>query len=334
MDRIQLTEVTPRRTANRGLTYAVVGVLAIVIVAVVGAGALSLGQGPQDLPAGGGVGAPSATPAPPAASPTLAPLPASVTGTEICGGNPGTETTVGGVKQTRGITKRCVERMSDPRVSGESTRSYSTDVYADGSEYWWGTAELSNDGGAWRGIWTGTYKAGAEGVDIVAVWTGISGYDGLQYRLSVKVYASSINVTGTIEQIGPVELTGTSDCALRKSPTDGPSVEGFVETYRDGAFACTERASDPRVSGTGENRFNVNIRADRSADIWGTWVITNDLGTWEGSWAGTVDNGYTTHRAAGVLLGSGAYEGFRYRPSVVSSEGVDYAVTGTIEPID
>ncbi len=339
MDRMHLTKVTPLRTAHRGMTFAVVGVLAVVVVAVVGAAALSLGQGPAQVPVGGGIVAPAETTVPPSAPPSdvpgLAPLPVTVTGTEACSDvDQGNETTVAGVRQIRGIEKRCVERMSDPRLNGASTRAYSVDVAPDSSERWWGTAQLTNDGGAWRGTWTGTFETGASVVDIVGFWTGIGGYEGLQYRLSAKISAYSIDVTGTLEAVGPVEVTATESCRDAGSVSRGPAIDGYAATYRGGILDCSDVASDPRVGGTSRVTVDIDQRADGSADLRTTWVITNDAGTWEGTGVGTVDIGYTTHRVAFELEGTGDYAGFRYAGSLVSEDGRESTITGLIEPID
>ncbi len=92
--------------------------------------------------------------------------------------------------------------------------------------------------------------------------------------------------------------------------------------------------ADPRVGGTSRVTFDIDQRADESADLRTTWVITNDGGTWEGTGAGTIDVGYTTHRVAFALAGTGDYAGFRYVGNLVSEDGRDSTITGMIEPID
>ena len=73
--------------------------------------------------------------------------------------------------------------------------------------------------------------------------------------------------------------------------------------------------------------------------MWGTMVVTNDGGTWEGEWVGSIhsDGAHTTY---GTLTGAGDYTGLRYTYFNVFEEtgeeftAKDAGMAGWIEAID
>jgi len=129
----------------------------------------------------------------------------------------------------------------------------------------------------------------------------------------------------------PITFTATQVCSQTAAGTEAKV--GDVTQYRDIHMRCPTKASDPRVEAVQESTVAIDMRADQSADIWGTMVLTNDGGTWAGDFTGTVAAGYTTHRIEGTAVGTGAYEGLRLLLDVVSDGGTYFEVTGTIEPV-
>ncbi len=92
------------------------------------------------------------------------------------------------------------------------------------------------------------------------------------------------------------------------------TVVGDVTEYRDGKLTATVEASDPRVSGTIEVTFNLDLRSDQSATLWGSSVITNDKGSWVcDKWTGAVSSGYVEQYVFNQAQGTGEYEGYTLR---------------------
>ena len=92
---------------------------------------------------------------------------------------------------------------------------------------------------------------------------------------------------------------------------------------------CRGAASDPRLEGLQRVTVSVDMRADGSADIEGTFTITTASGAWYGDWTGSIAIGYTTHRMSGVLTGSGAFAGLEWRYDQIGTER-DLVLVGTI----
>jgi hypothetical protein len=99
--------------------------------------------------------------------------------------------------------------------------------------------------------------------------------------------------------------------ALRASQSPTETVMGDVTQYRDGKLTQQVEASDPRLSGTAEVTFNLDERADGSANLWGSSLISNDKGTWVcDKWTGAVSTGYTEQYVFNQAQGTGDYEGY------------------------
>jgi hypothetical protein len=164
-----------------------------------------------------------------------------------------------------------------------------------------------------------------------AVLTGSGGYAGLLFRGRVEVTSTKTTLTGVVLPVGPT-ISGHESCAFDEA-NDRQFTVGDITAYRGVVGTCTDSMSDPRLSGMGRNEVSIDMRPDQSADIWGRYTLTNDGGTWEGQWAGTVDKGYTTHRVESLLVGTGLYEGLLYRLSLISdATGSGYNLTGLIVP--
>lgn len=117
--------------------------------------------------------------------------PISVSGTEVC-----VEIAPEGDELNR---YECLETLDDERVSGTSTATVTlvdTSVSPVVDE---GGFTLVNDGGSWRGDWSGVIEE--DGTHVVeGVMVGSGGYDGLQYRARwVFTTLGDVEVSGTIE---------------------------------------------------------------------------------------------------------------------------------------
>jgi hypothetical protein len=138
---------------------------------------------------------------------------------------------------------------------------------------------------------------------------------------------------------GRAPVVGTFYLAEEKY-TPAPTTVGDIVQLRDEDWVFRYEMSDPRLNGDQESIINGDLRADGSADLWGTAVIRNDDGTWECSgWTGTIANDGVEHYIWAVYEGTGAYAGLTYYEQVhfVEIPGVSkppeegVAVTGWIQ---
>lgn len=129
----------------------------------------------------------------------------------------------------------------------------------------------------------------------------------------------AVAAAGCGDDVETVEVVGTVTCTR---------VEFRSEL--DVSYRCEGETSDPRVSGTAEVAVIFEQRPP-GTEMWGSFVLTNDGGTWRGDWTGEIDS-ESFHVVDGVLLGEGDYDGLQYD---TRWEGVIYPwdVTGTIEPV-
>ena len=325
MSGTNMSQVKPG-APQAGWLYAAAAVLVIVVVVAGGYGIL------QSTNPGAGIGgpasvAPTATPRPTA---TPSPMAIAVTGSEDCRQmQEATTVVVDDVKQSRGYEFECTAKNSDPRLAGEGTASLNWDDYPDGTEIMWGTRVITNDGGSWRSVWNVKTRTDATTMAFPAVFVGEGGYVGLVAALDVVVAVPGPGSFSGVVVPAPPTLIGHETCVTDNAGTETP-LEGFT-AYRGVRMTCTDTMSDLRVSGTGRNEISIDMRLDGSADIKGTYVLSTEDGTWEGYWAGTVDEGYTTHRVESLLVGTGAYEGLLYRLNLVSdAAGTGFDLTGLI----
>jgi hypothetical protein len=103
------------------------------------------------------------------------------------------------------------------------------------------------------------------------------------------------------------------------------SDEGVL-LIRDFQEAYTDVVSEPRLSGDLVVTINANFQLAEEpvyvyGPMWGTSIIENDDGYWEGSWVGKrTEEGYSYIRC--VLHGHGGYEGLQARVDYVRQSPV------------
>lgn len=140
-----------------------------------------------------------------------------------------------------------------------------------------------------------------------------------------------MNRRGLILAIGPTLLVAACSSAATK-PVAVTGSEVCTQTTNEGDvewYECQDTTSDERVSGVGV--MSVRLEHEPPTPMAGTFVLTNDGGTWEGDWAGEIASD-SNHIAEAVLIGTEDYAGLQYR---VRWEGVTepLTITGAIEPI-
>ena len=311
------------KAPQAGWLYAAAAVLVIVVVVAGGYGILQSNNS--------GVGT---APAPlTSASPTVtaSPTAAVITGTESCQiRTPATMSTVDGIAQERNQGIDCTTTMSDPRLTGGGSAIWNSDDYPDGTYVAWGTRTITTDNGSWSGPYAIVSTSIATRMTFDTVLTGTGEYAGLLFRAQVVMAPSRTTFTGVILP-APTTITGHESCLTNSEGTE-ITLDG-ITAHRGMVVTCTDTMSDPRVSGTARLEYSTDVRADESADMWGAYVLSNDGGTWEGTFSGTVDAGNSNTRVESIHRGTGDYEGLLYRLSVVSdAAGTGFDLTGLIVP--
>jgi hypothetical protein len=150
--------------------------------------------------------------------------------------------------------------------------------------------------------------------------------------------ASTAASASTGPVAGKVLVLSTQTKVSDEGPGD-ETIVGDVEQWRNVVWIFDQKSSDPRLTGTVETRYSVDLRPDGSGELWGTLVIRNDEGTWEGDWTGTIARGGTTHYILGEASGTGAYKGLTYhlqghfleKSGEGFAPGTDVVISGWIE---
>jgi Tfp pilus assembly protein PilW len=133
-----------------------------------------------------------------------------------------------------------------------------------------------------------------------------------------------------------VEVTGTSSCV---DVVDGVGT-GDGMNFRDAVYECTMDVTDERLVGVAETVNSCDFTEDGEVTLGecdGTSVITNDDGTWEGTFTGTTTWSDTepahVHHIELVFVGTGAYDGLRF-VAEMDGTGYPWTVTGQVEPTE
>lgn len=115
-----------------------------------------------------------------------------------------------------------------------------------------------------------------------------------------------------------VEVNGTSDCS---TTAEEPVM----------VLVCREVMSDPRVSGESEVTLKFEEGPEGTYRFRGTYVLTNEDGTWEGPWVGLMlPDG--NEDLVGVYEGTGEHEGLRYHQYLWhAAPGTTFTQVGWIE---
>ena len=122
--------------------------------------------------------------------------------------------------------------------------------------------------------------------------------------------------------------------------TIGDSARGGSETVEGGRLTITDMAidavavmSDPRLSGSLSWIWNVQVADFQNSTLgvaWGTGLLENDDGAWEGTWAGAVTMDLGQMEMQWGLQGQGPYEGLSALLVLTSLEGQVFAYDAVI----
>jgi hypothetical protein len=106
-------------------------------------------------------------------------------------------------------------------------------------------------------------------------------------------------VSGTIDECLTVAIG---------SDTTGPGASAMTT---DQVWKCQGTSSDPRLSGEIDLVYNIMGWSGTGAVQWGFARISNDDGSWNGTWSSNVQEG-GDQVILGWYTGDGAYEGWSY----------------------
>jgi len=227
------------------------------------------------------------------------------------------ETRSGGVTRSRGGQLRCDATSVDPRLAGTMTVFMSIDRRADGTGDTWGEATLRTGEGRWSGPFSGS--VGPDGVQRqTGALFGADAYGGLRLVFSQVGSTDAFALGGTVEVADA--LAAAVEVVVRRLTCQSggdPGTESMdpagMNHVRGRSMTCITEASDPRLAGELTLVAGIEERPDQSARIGGTESLANSSGAWIGTWEGTYDAGWTTHRWTGTVAGSGADAGLEYR---------------------
>lgn len=270
-------------------------------------------------------------------------VPVSVTGTESCvnkvvGAHLSPQAGSGDADELRGRIDVCQETASDPRVSGELTRTVDGWLFGPiesspaGDSTVFGSIELGNRGGAWTGNLVGTYKTETGLTDGRLTWLalGSGAYEGLAYRATVVTDAAGHStVTGAIESVGRDSAIATTWCWVTTMSPDWGAPEPVL--HRDAQRDCLVTGADSRLAGSASEHRIIDVAADGATTDTGTLTVTTAGGRWSGSFVGTGNWG-APGVVTGVLEGAGALEGQHLAFRIVSEDGTHGIIVGTISP--
>jgi len=128
-------------------------------------------------------------------------------------------------------------------------------------------------------------------------------------------------------------VTATSECYLKTTGTEQLASPPYGLT--DQVMACTDTASDPRVTGTSTIVLNVETWDPRQGNnnvTWNDYTLQGPEGTWAGHGYGLYDSEGVAHVVI-IATGSGAYEGLTYTQSItVPAETAQADSIGLIQP--
>jgi hypothetical protein len=124
-------------------------------------------------------------------------------------------------------------------------------------------------------------------------------------------------------------ITGSESCSTTTSGAV-TTLDG-VEQSRGERVLCATTMSDPRLTGEGSAILNANTMPDGSWSAWGTRVITNAGGTWQGPFFMEGTGAARSMTFDVVLMGEDGYAGLTFRAEVVTSPSAT-TFTGAIEP--
>ncbi|MCB2176725.1 MAG: hypothetical protein KQH57_13010 [Actinomycetales bacterium] len=155
--------------------------------------------------------------------------------------------------------------------------------------------------------------------------------------------SSSVPVAQVVQVTGTEVLNQTRDAVCSGDPLP---LSGFdCPTLRDAAYTVYDDTSDARATGPGEAVLSCDMTESATAagwsvvgECWGTRSVTNDGGSWQGTFTGTTtwssDSPIHVHNLDGVLRGEGDYAGLRYRLRIVDGADGPWQLVGEIGPAD
>ncbi len=158
---------------------------------------------------------------------------------------------------------------------------------------------------------------------------------------AAEVRVPTVGVTvPTVEVTGTASLAQTRDGACSGDPLPRSGWE--CTTLRASGYSTVESSTDPRVDGHGEVVVNCDFTEVATAgdgwkvvgQCWGPDTLTNEGGTWEGTFTGTTvwssDAPNHLHTMDMTYRGTGDYEGLQYAAHASGGDGGTWSVVGQV----
>jgi hypothetical protein len=194
---------------------------------------------------------------------------------------------------------------------------WSADRGADGAGDTWGEASLRTSEGRWSGPFSGSVDP--DGTQhLTGVLFGADAYAGRRLVFTQVGTPEAFVLQGQVEPADAPTVAG--EVVVRRLTCESGGEAGResmdpagVNHVQGRNMTCAAEASDPRLGGELTLVARIDEQPDQSARIGGTESLVNAGGAWVGTWDGTYDAGWTTHRWTGLVRGSAGYAGLGYR---------------------
>jgi len=150
--------------------------------------------------------------------------------------------------------------------------------------------------------------------------------------LLLSVTALSLMVVPAAAKTIKTEYDGESECGDIVGTDVWFSDDGVMHG-RGGEMLCMDYVSDDRLDGLEKVIINYNFRFTPYpyGPMWGTLSITNEDGSWRGTWVGKIFQADGSSTVFAVLHGYGDYEGLQARATYYKDAGeMDYQISGVI----
>jgi hypothetical protein len=110
----------------------------------------------------------------------------------------GRESRAGTISRHEDVVVSCIDRASDPRLSGTRTITFAIEIRPDQSATLAGSSVLRNDDGEWAGTFSGSVAPGYTTHEVDATAQGSGAFAGLRYRFHLTGDGDAFSGTGTV----------------------------------------------------------------------------------------------------------------------------------------
>jgi len=144
---------------------------------------------------------------------------------------------------------------------------------------------------------------------IRGAWSRARAFSSLAIAAGALIAVTAVPAAAQVDTASAVN-GAIRDCLVIVVGTDdtGP---GASATTTDQVWKCQGEADDERLNGDIDLVYNIAGWSGTGAIQWGYARISNDQGTWNGTWSSNIQEG-GEQLILGWYEGTGAYEGWSY----------------------